>query len=372
MNLGEEDRLSVSLRDVKAGTNQFAGVAALSFWFIALPFSIVGIFNGEWPLVLVLLLPVVILAIGELFVWLCRNDDVIAELYPTQMRLPQYRKTVYPDVVEWSQLKSIRWPRQRGDDAAVVLKLKNDDDTDVFTVPVRLSALSSADRLTLIRYLRRVGADVEQEHWPTFCQRTAVPLVESLEQYGPLTKRRTFEKNVAAWADDHAILAGLMAPLALPYVLVTVVSHATYWWLAFTLAVSALVNIRLVWGQWRLPFLFTEIVLAFSVGCALLGVAAWLARDRNAPAPRTTVILAWLGLFVILQPLCINLLAKAAWNGWKPPLARVVFYALVFGPFLLPLIWLKRQDAPLEPDAEQRWAAYESTGELPAKREDST
>ena len=227
MDLGEEDRLSVSLRDAKAGTNQFAGIAGLFLWAIALPFSIVGISIAAWSSLLYFLLPAAILAIGELFVWLCRNDDVVAELCPTQMRLPQYRKTIYPDVVEWSQLKSIRWPKQRGDDAAVVLRLKNDDDTDVFTVPVRLYGLSSADRLTLIRYLRRVGADVEQEHWPTFCQRTAVPLVESLKQHGPLTKRKTFEKNVAAWADDHAILAGLMAPLALPYVLVTVVSHAT-------------------------------------------------------------------------------------------------------------------------------------------------
>jgi hypothetical protein len=133
-------------------------------------------------------------------------------------------------------------------------------------------------------------------------------------------------------------------------------------------ALSSLVNIRLVWGRWVSPF--TEMCLGFAGVLFLFGLAApknvVLRMGRGCPTRTAACSLAVL-LFGL--PLMGNALVR----GWIPlkPGKWLAYVGLFL--VLLPIIIeiqrqtrRERQRAPeLEADALRRWAVYESTGRLP-------
>jgi hypothetical protein len=141
-----------------------------------------------------------------------------------------------------------------------------------------------------------------------------------------------------------------------------------WWTLSAHLAISALVNIRLVWGHWASPF--TETILGVSAAALALGCLApsrtFLSGDE---ASNIKGVHFWLALGVIITPLVGN----AAVKGWVP--IGIGKYLVMSGYFILhaPILihrWKQirreKRDRPrLEADAVRRWAVYEATGRLP-------
>ena len=357
---------AVHLKNTQRWSLQF-GVLAGFCCLVIVPISAGIVAQGDWAGLLLLAVPAAIVAVGK---WLDRTTpEDHAALYPDRMELPGHgtRKTVF----YWSEVTGIRWPTLREEDPGVMIKVPRDEEKGLPWIGVGLKPLSPADRLKLIRYLREKGAQVEQERWPRFCHRGAVPLVEAFERLESAAASGGEPDPPGArlpgpWrlVERHPFLAGLLCPLFL----VWLVSRNTWWTLSATVALSALVNIRLIWGRWVSPF--TEICLGFAGVLFLFGLvtpkSAVLRMGRYCP-PRTAVYS--LGVLLFGIPLMGNALILG-WIPLKPAkwLAYVGLF-LVLLPIFLEIrrqTRRERQRAPeLEADALRRWEVYESTGRLP-------
>ncbi len=361
---------AVHLKNTQAWGRQFAAMAGFGC-LVMVPISASIIAQGDWGGLLLLAIPAAILAVGK---WADRIEpEDHAVLYPDRMEFPGHgtHKTVF----YWSEVTGIRWPTLREEDPDVMIKVPREEEKVLPWIRVGLRHVSPADRLKLIRHLREKGAQVEQERWPRFCHRCAVPLVEALQRLEGAAasggEPDTPDSSLGALSQGpwrlvkrHPFLAGLLSPLFL----VWMVSRSTWWTLSALVALSALVNIRLIWGRWVSPF--TEACLGFAGVLFLFGLVTpknfALLRGRACP-PRVAV--CSLGVLLFGLPLMVNALAL----GWIPgQLGKWLGYLglfLVALPIIIEIQKQKRRErqrAPeLEADALRRWAVYESTGRLP-------
>ncbi len=329
------------------------------FSSIVAPISVAEMLHGDWDAFLGLAF---LAAMAAVVKWVGRftpEDHVI--LYPDRMEWPGYgtRKTV----CHWSDVRGIRWPSGRERHPYVKIVVPRDEERE--PPSVSLQALSWADRVTLIRYLRERGASLEQEGWPRFCHSCAVPWVER-------SQRAQGEQPLLAWFSSlferPSFLAGVLWWFALLVCAPLVVARKVWWTLSAMIAVSSVINIRLVWGHWASPF--TEICLGFAGVLFLLGLPA----PGNPGRPKRRDGSSWaaacsLAMALIGMPLMLNAAAIAAIPKQFLPCVFLGGLFLVF----LPILFQKyrqerreRQRAPeLEADALRRWAVCESTGRLP-------
>ena len=196
-----------------------------------------------------------------------------AILYADRMELPHGGSE--RSVVLWSEVETIQWPTSRPA-KSIRLIFGAREDKSQERMHVGLSDISRTDRLTRIGYIHLAGAEAEQENWAVFCYRVAVPLLQACRKSGTGVDgtedggaTRTRPGSVSKWAnalaDRRPFLTGIASPLLFVLLLPTLASMAsrrTYWIVSALVSISAVVNIRLVWGSWASPF--TEICFALA------------------------------------------------------------------------------------------------------------
>lgn len=341
-----------------------AGLSCVFFF----PFAIARFLDSDWGGLGFLVPPAAALAFARWIEHATPKDAAL--LYPDKLEIPRLAGPAR--VVRWSDVTSLRWPRIPNDDSAPVRLVQlSDAARPGDQAAINLADVSPADRLVLIKYLHRAGAGVEQENWGEFCRNLAVPLAETLEGGNAAgANERTATPRWLKSIERDPFLTGLLAPIAVAYLLPKAVSRTTYWSLAAIIAVSAGINIRLVWGRWESPF--AEICLGAAALCFLFGV---FSRERSSKADRIASPLALIAWYIPALIVC-PFIANAAFAGWIPrqfgPWAAAALGIMLFGPAIQSM-WagprqrLRRRKLieSLQADAERRWAVYQATGSLP-------
>lgn len=325
--------------------------------------------RGEWGTLCFLAVPIA--GVGAIELLRRLTPEACVVLYPDRMDVLGIgsRRTV----VHWPDVVAVHWPSSRDTRIPIRIQVPVKDGKGHRTIRVSLRDISRDERLALIRYLRAVAAGADQTGWHAFCYKQAIPVAESCQakkQEGDSASADARSSEDAAMrrftslGKCYPFLAGIAVPLFIPKFL----SRTMWWTLSAQLAISALVNIRLVWGQWASPF--TEIVLGTAATCFALGcLAPSRALLSPANAPRVKGVQFWLWLGVT----CVPLLGNAAVKGWIPVAVvkylGIVGYCVLHVPLFLHGWKLKRQErrdaARLEADGQRRWAVYEATHQLP-------
>lgn len=360
---------TISLKNSQEAFNSLKGLLGFAS-VIMVPIAIIGILKGDWDAIWLLALLIAGLAGVE---WLRRitpADHVILHADRIELLALGSRRSV----VNWSDVIAIHWPTGRDARIPIGIVVGGEERTASRTIRVGLQEISHHDRLTLIRYLR-AAANVDQKGWSKFCYKRAIPLAEAcqgirdtdidgMETAGCQSSPDSLMRGYCNLFKRRPFLAGLLVPLCAPRFL----SRKMWWTLSIHLAVSALINIRLVWGQWASPF--TEMILGVSAACLVLGCLApsraFLSRKGEVPV---SGVHFWLGLALTVVPFIGNAGVKA----WIPlAIAKYVVLAGFFmlqTPIFIHLLKLKareRREGPrLEAEALRRWTVYETTGQLP-------
>jgi len=341
-----------------------AGISGVFFF----PFAIARFLDSDWRGLGFLVPPAAALALARWIEHATPKDAAL--LYPDKLEIP--RLTGPARIFRWSDVTSLRWPKIPNDERAPVRLVQlGDAARPADQAVIDLADVSPTDRLVLIKYLHRAGAAVEQENWGVFCRNLAVPLAETLEGGNAAgASERTATPRWLKSIERDPFLTGLLAPIAVAYLLPKAVSRTTYWSLAAIISVSAWINIRLVWGRWESPF--AEICLGAAALCFLFGV---FSPDRSSQINRIASPLALIAWYVPALILC-PFIANAAFVGWLPrQFGRWAIAGIgitLFGP-AIQRMWtgprqrLRRRKLieSLQADAERRWAVYQATGSLP-------
>ena len=361
----------VYLKDTSNQSGQMAALAGFCSLF-CVPFGIYTIVQGDWRGLLGLAVPAIMVAAGK---WIASTipENYVA-LHGDRIEFPDRKNSVLP--LLWSEVKKICWMVEDDNRSSIRFHVPASEQRLMGQVNIQLDNVSPENRLILIRYVREVGSSVEQEGWPSFCRKRAVRLAEYCQskKVGGAPdaddgSRSPIPGYVGRLTKQHPFLAGaVILPVTAAFMFLRLLSRRTWWLFAGLISVSAIINIRLIWGAWVAPF--TKICL----GMAIVFFAIGLIAPASVPASRKTRVsdltfYSVLVLFVIGFPLFGN----AAVLGWLPrPVARVGGYAflvLFCGlPVLMSLTAARREAkerSALESDALRRWEVYEETGVLP-------
>jgi len=237
------------------------------------------------------------------------------------------------------------------------------------------SGFSSADQLTLIRYVRAAGEGVKQEGWPTFCKDCAIPLIKRLQPTEPADKFWSWLDRVA---ERHPILGGAIAGLLFPVFIVLSASAKAWWTLATIIGISAVVNIRWAWGEWIAPHTENCLRAVIFMLCAGLvsWAAPWFSWSPSWSPKRTNKLPSFASIASLAAALIgLPLLKNGMVQGWVPLTELQAITIAVLVGLLLAIGYAdhvnrkKRKKAPLtealEADAVRRWDHYVKAGPLP-------
>jgi hypothetical protein len=363
----------VRLKEVRTGERTFFFVGGFALLVVS-PMIVAGLARGEWSSLLLTGVPATFLVVGHCF--RCFTPDDYLVLHPDRMEFPRRRGE--SQIVTWSDVTAVHWPRTHDSSARIVLSLAPETDRPLGKAWIALDHLSPADRLTCIRYLRSAAAGIQQVDWPQFCRKRAIRLAEMMEAVGNETMAWGSGLHPAAqpepcveFFNQHSFVAGVTFPVMSLLVLCRSSSRSLWWNMATIIAISGAINIRLVWGVWASPF--TEIVMGFAAGLFCVGLLApSKVKDRNRSEdvpPLLTV--GSLALAIIGGPLLGNAMV-IGWVQIPKAAAGLIGPAFCFV-LLFPALFAaarrrrteKRQTAALEADAIRRWEAYVQTGTLP-------
>jgi hypothetical protein len=356
----------VYIKDTSDPSTLFAflgGLCAMIFF----PVGIGALLQGEWQGLIALGIPAGVVALGR---WFARvTPEYQAILYHDRIEFPD------GDPVLWEEVEKIRWQVEEKGKSSIRFHVPACEKRPTGQVGIQLASMSRGDRLRLIQYVRKFGETLEQERWPSFCRKRAVPLAECCQ-----TKKIGGEQGTGAEAssltpafvwrffETHPFVAGAtVLPATVAFMFLRLLSRRAWWLLAGLISVSAFINIRLIWGAWVAPF--TKICLGMAIVFFVIGLVA----PASVPTSRKTRVsdLAFysvLAFFIIGMPLFGN----AAVLGWLPrPVVQVgkyVFLVLFCGlPVFLSFTTARREakERPaLESDALRRWEIYEETGRI--------
>lgn len=231
--------------------------------------------------------------------------------------------------------------------------------------------LTAADRLILIRYLRRLPDGIEQSGWPSFCRAYAAPLVKRLDPEASPQKQQVGRRSLLERCMEFSSHIDPAAPkwsdyLVLPATVMGVfgvVSRRMYWLTAGLLVASAVINIRLFWDAWLSPF--SEIILAFAAVLVALSCFSSAARPAKDAASMGIHVVFWFAVGIIGVPLFGNCVAA----GFLPPWCGQFGIHLLFVAIHMPIIVLviRKRRAELqsrardEEEALASWNAYEAS-----------
>lgn len=289
-----------------------------------------------------------------------------AILYPDRFEFPGFPGT--EKTIHWNQVTSLRWSGSSDERRRLIVYTKERETPLGFFV-MNLADIVPEDCLTFIRYVRRAAIDIPQERWAGFCRQIAVPLLKKVEKTEvndtddnpqPCTIRERVVLRSLAFCGYHPFLAGLFMPVFWVLALPLLISRATSWVIAALIAISGIINIRLVWGAWIEPF--TTTVWGTAAAFFALGVFSFPRRPENRNpngALGVAKVLGYLALLVVGVPLAMNALVK----GWLPrnlamPLKWVVLTLFLLPVFVIP--WSQRRNdkqslEDLEREALRYW-----------------
>lgn len=338
---------------------------------VMLPIGVNALLGGE-PIGLFFL--GVPLATFAMAIWADRTtSEVLYYLFPDHL-ISIDSKTEQREI-ERVDIESIHWPRHGGLDVPIRLGVYGQDPGTVDSINIKPGGVADRDRAILIAYLHLTASENKQENWPEYCVRCAVPLLDGLVAGGNDGTAAQFSTNALEdskgtrcvramfWIERHPFYSGLFLPLLVIPVFVLIVSREAYWMTAAAIAFSAVVNIRLIWGQWLSPF--TEVCFGFAAALFLMGCFS-PPRSTRAQSKKVNVV-AGGGIWILLLIVGGPLVANAAQAGIVPHwIAKELLLVAFYGTLLVP-IWianrqLKRQ---LMRDAEPgsvplaRWASFE-------------
>jgi hypothetical protein len=339
-----------------------------------LPFAASAFFNGELVGLFFVAVPVGAIALAA---WTShRTPETFLTLYADHLVESAHRGDEI--VVRCDEIASIRWPAQGGLNVPIRVRFHDAEPGGSRTLYIKPSDATYRDRAILIGYLHVVAGHAAQDNWPEYCVRCAVPLLDSATDEAkdlPFGRHigesaSPFEKlvvPVTAWLSKYPLLLGLFAPLlgvGLLVVAVSRVSREVYWMTAAAISISAVINIRLVWGQWVAPF--TEICFGFAAAMFVLG---FLSTPRSARKDiqnvETVPYAAWFLLALIVGgPLLTNAAHARFVPNW---FAKYVVLTTFYGMLILPM-WLAARnrrkqlkiDAKPGSEPRKRWAAFEN------------
>jgi len=331
--------------------------------------------RGDWGALWCLALPAGLLLIGKGAQHF--TPDVYVVLYPERLEFPQHRGRSL--VLAWSTVTALRWTPGNREEPAIEVSLPKDVSWPTWPCSIKLQNVSPADQLLLIQYLRLAVAEEKQEGWGPFCRRWAISIVENLERaehpQPPETEGSPllagFLERIGLLSFKRPFLEGMIFPLAFVLMLFPEFLRRRVWWaMAAIMAVSAIINIRMIWGFWVSPM--TEIVFGTAVVSFCFGLFAPAGDEKpeNEFRPPFVIVILWLALALIGCPL----LANAKELGWlQIPIPMLLLALAPVIVLLAPGFVLvartqrhrKEQEPLLEADAIHRWEAYLETGRLP-------
>lgn len=357
----------IPLKDIRHGLEVLVAMAGLGTLILLVP-AVAGLARGDWTALFWIALPAGIVAAVRAYDRFA--PEVYVVLFADRMEFPRWRGK--PRLVRWSDVEAVRWPGTRAIERWIEIAVPKSTDWPLAKAPLDLQNLSVEDRLLLIRYLRLHAAEVCEEGWPQFCWKGAVPLVAALREWetdGGASERPL----VGEFLNRHPFVLGLICPLIMPRFVLRVVlrevSRETWWTTAGLIALSVVVNIRLVWGRWVSPF--SEVLMGTAAAMALAGLFAPADRKRQPDEISWFSAVASLTAVLVGFPLLLNAVALG-WVKIPKPLLQwllIAVYAFLFGPvfvFATRRHRREKQQAPvLEADALRRWDVYMETGELP-------
>ncbi|MCA9103588.1 MAG: hypothetical protein KDA63_20690 [Planctomycetales bacterium] len=304
----------------------------------------------------------VLLALAKLAERLGKND--FAVLYPDRFEEPGFGDT--KRIVHWNQVTSLRWIGSSEDSPRVMISTR-EFDTPLGWFVTGLSDLRVEDRLVFIRYVRQSASDIPQERWPRFCRQVAVPLLKKAEEIKEreiqeVPRPRTFQEAITIrsmeFLASHPFLSGVLMPVFFLLTLPAFFSRKTCWTIAALLAITSIINIRIVWGDWIEPF--TTAVLGTAAAFIVLGFFSISRSPENKNSRHSldsVKVFGYLVLILVGLPLALSALEKGWLPGiWATPLKWLAL-ALLFSPVLLIFWGHKRNERSVE-DLEREALDY--------------
>ena len=337
-----------------------AGMASL----LGLLLGIAQIRNGEFPTTFF-----VIAGLAASTVYLIKKlreyfrAEYFAILHEDSFKVSNFGEN--DRLVHWDQVKKLRWIS--GSDNGELIVYTEEIKTPLGSFPMDLDDLTPEDRLTFIKYVRLAAADVEQERWPSFCRREAVPLVEKLNKnpeateqiQEPDTWQGVLYANILKATTSSSLIAYLLSPITAFVLVHMVVRRKTWWTFAGLLGLSALINIRLVWGEWTQPF--ANYMLGIAAYCFVSGLITPLHSQKSDPvlSADSIKVILYLAVMLIFSPMPLNVLLKgwfpANWNNFA---LYVTFAILFLGSLLIARKQSQKEGRDreqLEQEALNRW-----------------
>lgn len=322
-------------------------------WVVFMPFFVASVAQGE---LINAFAALICPAGGFALTWFLDRLilDISATLYADRIEFPEYGGKTRP--LFWTDVRRVRW--LSSPEGSLVFSLKSPE-FPLGTATLGLEDLSLADQMTLIRYVRIAAKEIEQDRWGDFCRRVAIPLLEKLED-------PEYQETDAGHESDggfiSSVLAGIRNALLAPYIMINLVTRSTWWTVAAIISLSAIINIRLLWGEWLQPFTFITLCVVGFFGLA--GLVSSNKHQSIEDKKNRSVLpaIASFSLLLVGIPLLLNARALG-WIDWPEWAGSVLAYGALFYAFS-PIIWIilreKSDGLALEAEAIQRWEAFEA------------
>ena len=267
--------------------------------------------------------------------------------------------------VHWDQITSVRWLGELGGLAISTNEFK----TPLGFFQMNFDGISAEDRLVFVRFVKRSIQGIEEAGWTNYCMKVAVPLIKRVEQQRFAESQPDLQADQESLifsplqkvAKKHPFWVGFLMIIWSFFCVFRLVSRQMCWTVAGMLAVSGLINIRLIWGEWHEPF--TSIVygasgLFFFLGCI---------SARNKSNHQTLggkflyrFTLGYLGLLLIGLPLLLNIVSLEG-DYLSPLIFGFVFCLLLY----LVFVSERRENSESnQQDALSSWEAWENKQRL--------
>ena len=267
--------------------------------------------RGQWEMLLMAAMMIGIGACIEPFLkWHERKHSKVYRLFGDRFELGEL-SLAHQDIA------SIVWPKKAVDQkVSVTLQVRVDNETDGFGSgeepaetqglvdwEIALNHFQAGDRLLVIHYLQQI--ETEHEDWDAFSGRYLENWLEQPSQLIPVwfaeaIKRHPFWASFF-WGPYMSVIYLAQVPLTI------------YWAIGFSVAISGVINLRMMHGTWLSPI--GESIVGFAAALILAGViAACFPNTRSrrsvSESERTAGYLALviLALALIFSPLAVQLL----------------------------------------------------------------
>ena len=247
------------------------------------------------------------------------------------------------------EIDSIRWPEKRtGNQLLVEIYEKADPEIELHPFKLPLEKLRQKDQLLLVQYLQQVEA--EHLDWSEFCCRY-------LGLWLPVRSERYFSKQMSDRLQRNPFWAAFLWAPYMAFVFMAYLSKFFYFGFGVALAISAVINIRLMHGSWLSPIgetILGAAALLFLFGVIISFFPQLKTRRELEPAERKAGLQAIviLVLGIIFGPLVSQLLIM---NGWKLPALLV----MQLSPFVPCLPFILQQSRKLKERKENPEACFE-------------